>query len=82
MLLKPKKMFSPSKIPRTIPLDLEIEPQPIEYCEKRDENLEKPIDLLKRIKKEKLLPPINLNLHNNFEDNSLNSLLNSTKKEQ
>jgi hypothetical protein len=38
--------------------------------------------MLKRIKKEKLLPPINLNLHQVSDDVSSNNLLNSTKKEQ
>ena len=37
--------------------------------------------MLRKIKKEKLLPPITLNLQN-VDDGSLNSLLNSTKKEE
>ena len=27
MLIKPKKIYSPSKIPKNIPLDIEIEPR-------------------------------------------------------
>lgn len=30
MLLKPKKMYSPSRIPKSIPLNFEVEPRPIE----------------------------------------------------
>jgi NADH:ubiquinone oxidoreductase subunit 6 (subunit J) len=78
MLLRPKKMFSPSKIPKSIPLDFEIEPRPIEEPS-RNEDYDRTYDLLRKIKKEKLLPPITLNLQS-MDDHSLNSLLNSTKK--
>ncbi|MCB0370930.1 MAG: hypothetical protein KDD45_16285 [Bdellovibrionales bacterium] len=36
---------------------------------------------MKKIKKEKILPPINMNLQQAMEDGSMNSLFNSTKKE-
>jgi hypothetical protein len=58
MLTRPEKMLSPSKLPKRIPVDLEIEPNLM----RREEDQERPIDLLRKIKREKMLPPINMNL--------------------
>lgn len=73
--------MSPSKIAKNIPLQVEIEkPDSKGYLRREDE--EKPIDILKKIKREKLLPPINMNLEQSNQDFSLNSLFASSKNDE
>ena len=48
---------------------------------KEEDAKDKTIDILKKIKREKMLPPINMNLQSVDKEGSLNSLFNSTKKE-
>ena len=82
MLLKPQKTMSPSKIAKNIPLRMEREVMSDEILRNKEEDTkDKTIDILKKIKREKMLPPINMNLQSIDKEGSLNSLFNSTKKE-
>ena len=80
MLTKPGKMMSPSKIAKNIPLQVDIEKPDSKTYLKREEE-EKPIEILKKIKRDKILPPIHMNLQETIENEfSVNSLFNSSKK--
>ena len=80
MLTRVEKMMSTSQIAKNIPLQVEIDkPDSKGYLRREDE--ERPIDILKKIKREKLLPPINMNLQSD-QDFSLNSLFTSSKKDE
>ena len=79
----PGKHISPTKIPNSIPLEFEIEPRPYTQESRSDEGKEKVMELLKKIKKEKMLPPINSTIEKGMEgEASLDSLFNSSKKDQ
>lgn len=71
-------MISPSKIAKNIPLQVQIEkPDSKTYLKRDDED--KHLDILKKIKRQKNLPPINIQ-HTIDPEFSINSLFNSSKK--
>ena len=63
MLLKPQTMMS-SEIAKNIPIRMERDAMSDEIMRDSEEAKDKTMDILRKIKREKMLPPINMNLHN------------------